>query len=143
VTDQLTVSKALDELDGVGNTAATNDVEHVGGGQDFVITAAEPDRAHERVDISVLIHEADVISRIRDGEMRDAQGVHALVRHVVDRAGRDRVRVRRAGEHGARDVEALVRGGRAGGQGQEKREDDDNEASLLAHGDPFLGAPRH
>ena len=40
-TDQLTVSEALDKLDAVGHTAAANDVQHVGGGQDFVITAAD------------------------------------------------------------------------------------------------------
>jgi hypothetical protein len=47
VTDQLTVSEALDEPDGVRHASWADDVEHVGGGQDLVITAAEPDRARE------------------------------------------------------------------------------------------------
>jgi hypothetical protein len=49
VADQLTVPEALDEPNAVGNTAAADDGQHVGGGQDLVITAAEPDCAPQRV----------------------------------------------------------------------------------------------
>jgi hypothetical protein len=79
-------------------SAAADDVQHVGCGQDFV-TAAEPNRARQRVEVSALIHEADAIRRVRDGEMRGAGGIDALVRHLLDRARRHRTEQsnRRAG----------------------------------------------
>src|SRR3954468_22861157 len=61
--DQLAVSELLDEPDVVRNTAAADDVQHVGGGQDFVVAAAEPDCASQRVRVCVLVDEADAVGR--------------------------------------------------------------------------------
>jgi hypothetical protein len=56
VADQLTVSEPLDQRDRVGNAAAADDVEDVGGGQDLVITTAEPGRAGQPVHVSVFVY---------------------------------------------------------------------------------------
>jgi hypothetical protein len=75
--DQLAVSELLDEPDAVRKPAASDDVQHVGGGQDLVIATAEPDRPRERVDVPGFIYEADVAGRFGLGEMSDAGGVHS------------------------------------------------------------------
>ena len=64
-------------------------------------------------------------------------GIDALVHHLLDRTGRERVGVRRALEHGACDVEAVVRGRGAGADRRDKGDDNADETGVLEHGDPF------